>query len=65
LLTRTSREISLIQDAKNPTYPQELDENTANVIQVEEGFVLIEVVPDVGGQINFGIASFLFRNNCI
>jgi hypothetical protein len=55
----------LIQDAKNPTYPQELDGNTANVIQVEEGFVLIEVVPDVGGQIDFGIASFLFRNNCI
>jgi len=64
-LTRTSREISLIQDAKYPTYPQELGENTVDVIQVEEGFVLIEVVPDVGGQIDFGIASFLLRDNCV
>jgi hypothetical protein len=55
-LTRTSREITVIQDAKYPTYPQELGEHTAERIQVEEDFVLIEVVPDFGGQIDFGVA---------
>jgi len=56
-ITRTARgEISVIQDAKYPTYPQGLDEATVRLIQVEEGFVLIEVVPDdAGGQIDFGM----------
>jgi hypothetical protein len=53
-LTRTPREISVIQDAKYPTYPQELGDDTVKIVQAEEGFVLIEVVPDVGGQIDFG-----------
>lgn len=54
-ITRTTREISVIQDAKYPTFPQGLDEATVGLIQVEEGFVLIEVVPEnAGGQIDFG-----------
>jgi len=52
-VTRTSREISVIQDAKYPTYPQELGEHVGRQIQVEEGFVLIEVVPLKGTQIDF------------
>ena len=55
-ITRTTREISVIQDAKYPTYPQGLDETTVGLVQEEEGFVLIEVVPNsLGGQIDFGM----------
>ena len=54
-ITRTSREVSIIQDAKYPTFSQELSNNVAQTVQVEEGFVAIEVVPDIGGQIDFGI----------
>jgi hypothetical protein len=53
-LSQTPREISVIQDAKYPTYPQELDPRIVEAIKVEEGFALIEVVPDVGEQIDFG-----------
>ena len=52
-LTCTPREISVIQDAKYPTYPQDLNEDISDRIQTEEGFVLIEVVPDRGSQIDF------------
>ena len=55
-ITRTAREISVIQDAKYPTYPEEFNEPTVGLIKAEEGFVLIEVAPDDGGgQINFGM----------
>ena len=55
-ITRTPREISVVQDAKYPTYPQGLDETTLQLVHVQEGFVLIEVVPDVAeGQIDFGM----------
>lgn len=54
-LTGTPREISVVQDGKYPTYPQGLDQRIVEAIKVEEGFALIEVVPDVGGQIDFGI----------
>jgi hypothetical protein len=54
-LTQTPHEISVIQDAKYPTYPQELCQEIAEAIKVEEGFALIEVIPDVGEQIDFGI----------
>lgn len=63
-LTCTSREISVIQDAKYPTYPQELGDHTVDVVQVEEGFVLIEVVPAVGGPINFGTTPFKSMIDC-
>ena len=56
-LTRTPHEISVIQNVKHPMFPQELGEETAQTVQVEEGFVLIEVLPKVGGQIDFGIPS--------
>jgi hypothetical protein len=54
-LTRTSREISVIQDAKYPAYPQSLAEELFPLVQVEEGFVLLEVVPDGAEQIDFCI----------
>jgi hypothetical protein len=54
-LTRTSSEISVIQDAKYPAYPQELGEELAHRIQTQEGFVLVRVVPDMGSQIDFGM----------
>ena len=64
-ITRTAKEISVIQDAKYPTYPQGLDEATVKLIQVEEGFVLIEVVPDdAGGQIDFGMDMSLRNADC-
>jgi hypothetical protein len=63
-LTRTPREISVIQDAKYPTYPQELGEDTAKEMKTEEGFVLIEVVPEVGGQIDFGIVVTKWYTDC-
>ena len=64
-ITRTAREISVIQDAKYPTYPQGLDEATVRLIEAEEGFVLIEVVPDdAGGQIDFGMDMSLRNADC-
>lgn len=51
--TRTSREISVIQDAKYPPYPQTLSEELLPLIQIEEGFGLIQVVPDGAEQIDF------------
>jgi hypothetical protein len=52
-LTRTPKEISIIQNAKYPCYPEEFDEDLAKKVKVEEGFVMIEVVPLVGEQIDF------------
>ena len=52
-LTRTPREISVIQDAKFPAYPQSLAEEVSSSVQEETGFVLIEVVPDGAEQIDF------------
>jgi hypothetical protein len=52
-LTRTPREISVIQDAKFPAYPQSLGEEVSSLVQEETGFVLIEVVPDGAEQIDF------------
>lgn len=54
-LTRTNWEISVIQDAKYPAYPQGLAEELLPLVQVEEGFVLLEVVPDGADQIDFCI----------
>jgi hypothetical protein len=54
-LTRTAKEISVIQSAKYPTYPQELGESLHGKIQVEAGFVLIEVIPMTSSKIDFGI----------
>lgn len=56
-LTWTPHEISVIQVTKYPTFPQEVGEGAAQAVQVEEGFVLIEVLPEVGGQIDFGNPS--------
>jgi hypothetical protein len=56
-VTRSKSEISVIQDAKYPTYPQELGDELAERIQAQEGFVLLEVVPDTGSQIDFGALS--------
>lgn len=52
-LTRTSKEISIIQNARYPLYPEGFDEGLAKQVKVEEGFVMIEVVPLVGDQIDF------------
>ena len=58
-LTRTPREISVIQDAKFPAYPQSLGEEVSSLVQEETGFVLIEVVPDGTEQIDFCMQPFL------
>lgn len=55
-LTRTANEISVIQDAKYPAYPLELGEKLAQRIETQEGYVLLEVVPDTGSQIDFGLS---------
>jgi hypothetical protein len=52
-LTRTSKEISIIQNARYPLYPEGFDEGLAKQVKVEEGFVMIEVVPLVGDQIDY------------
>jgi hypothetical protein len=53
-VTTTGKEISVIQDAKYPTYPQELGESFADNLKIEEGFVLIEVIPEEAASIDFG-----------
>jgi|SRR5579859_526097 len=58
-LTRTSTEISVIQDAKYPPYPLELGEELAMRIQTQEGYVLLHVVPNMGSQIDFGLFVLL------
>ena len=54
-ITRTPKEITVVQNAKYPPYPQELGDSLAEKIQIEEGFVLVEVIPMSGTQIDFGI----------
>jgi hypothetical protein len=53
-LTRTRKEISVIQEEKHPLYLQELGGSKLDLLQIEKGFALIEVVPAVGEQIDFG-----------
>jgi hypothetical protein len=56
-ITKTKSEISVIQDAKYPLYPDSLHEyldRVEDLIEKEEDFVLIEVVPSEGSQIDFG-----------
>ena len=57
-LTRTSKEISIIQNARYPPYPEGLDEDLATRVKLEKEFVMIEVVPLVGEQIDFGTLQF-------
>ena len=52
-VTRTAKEISVIQNARYPTYPPELGESLHQRLQVEEGFVVIEAAPCTGSQIDF------------
>ena len=57
-LTRTSKEISIIQNAKYAPYPEGFDEDLAKQVKVEKEFLMIEVVPVVGEQIDFGKDNF-------
>jgi hypothetical protein len=56
-LTSTHAEISVIQNAKHALYPQALGQDLARLLQIQTGFVLIQVVPDTGSQIDFGSSS--------
>ena len=57
-LTRTSKEISIIQNARYPPYPEGFDEDLAKQVKVEKEFLMIEVVPMVGERIDFGMCDF-------
>jgi hypothetical protein len=56
-LTSTHAEISVVQDAKHPLYPQAMGQDLARLLQIQTGFVLIQVVPDTGSQIDFGSST--------
>ena len=56
-ITRTPRELSIFQNARYPPYHQELGDFIGDSAQTEEGFVLIEIVPNTGSQINFGMSA--------
>lgn len=59
-ITKARWEISVIQNAKYPLYPDSLHEyldRVEDLIEKEEGFALIEVVPSEGSQIDFGTSG--------
>jgi hypothetical protein len=56
-ITKTRWEISVIQDARYPLYPDSLNEyldRVDDLVEKEKGFALIEVMPSEGSQIDFG-----------
>jgi hypothetical protein len=53
-LTRTAREISIVHELAG-VFHAKLEKSVAEQTQIQNGFIVIEVVPDSGHQIDFGM----------